>query len=334
MKCTSAEIKRMARESLRGHWGMMIGAYVLMILLIYAVEMPFAVVLELNNSLGIAIAFSLVSVLIGLVSLILQSGVLWMHMNLARGQEINLGMMFSQFKNRAYRFILASLLVGLIAILCFVPGYVLLVWGILFDEAAMAGVSGLLLIAGTVVYLLLLLRFTLIMYLFMDYPDMGVITAFRESAELMKGNKGRVFYIGLSFIGWVCLGTLSCGIGLLWIMPYMAQTMVQFYLDVKGETQQSQSYENRHSEGMAVAAMVLGIVGLVMSFCVYPGFICGALGIILGILSRGGEMTYPGCGKAGIILGSIAAVISFIAIFVWIGMAGYMTVFGKYYYYY
>ena len=29
------------------------------------------------------------------------------------------------------------------------------------------------------------------------------------------------------------LAVLSCGIGLLWLMPYMQQTMVSFYLDVQ-----------------------------------------------------------------------------------------------------
>ena len=49
----------------------------------------------------------------------------------------------------------------------------------------------------------------------------------------MEGNKLRLLYLQLSFIGFYLLAVLSCGIGLLWLMPYMQQTTVSFYLDVQ-----------------------------------------------------------------------------------------------------
>ena len=49
----------------------------------------------------------------------------------------------------------------------------------------------------------------------------------------MEGNKLRLLYLRLSFLGFYLLAVLSCGIGLLWLMPYMQQTMVSFYLDVQ-----------------------------------------------------------------------------------------------------
>ena len=97
------------------------------------------------------------------------------------------------------------------------------------------------------------------------------------------------------------------------------------------EYELNQSYVNKHSNGMAIAALALGIAGLVMSFCIYPGFILGSLGIIFGILSRGGEITYPGYGKAGIVLGILAIFISIIAIFVWASLFSYVLVYGKYF---
>ena len=81
------------------------------------------------------------------------------------------------------------------------------------------------------------------------------------------------------------------------------------------EYELNHSYMERRSAGMAVAALVLGILGLVMSFCVYPGFIFGSLAIILGLLSRGGEMTTSGMAKAGITLGILAIIISIAAFF-------------------
>lgn len=48
----------------------------------------------------------------------------------------------------------------------------------------------------------------------------------------MSGNKGRLFYIYLSYIPFLFLGTLSCGIALLWVIPYMNATLAEFYMDI------------------------------------------------------------------------------------------------------
>ena len=39
----------------------------------------------------------------------------------------------------------------------------------------------------------------------------------------------------LSFIGWGILSILSCGIGLLWLIPYMQAADAAFYEEVKAE---------------------------------------------------------------------------------------------------
>lgn len=53
-----------------------------------------------------------------------------------------------------------------------------------------------------------------------------------ESRLLMKGHKGRLFYIYLSFIGWGFLATLTFGIGYLWLLPYRNATLAAFYNDI------------------------------------------------------------------------------------------------------
>lgn len=68
------------------------------------------------------------------------------------------------------------------------------------------------------------------------------------------------------------------------------------------------SYIDKRSSSMALASLVMGIVGLVMSCCIYPAIIFGSLAIIFALLSRGGELTTNGYGKAGLILGIIAIV--------------------------
>ena len=55
---------------------------------------------------------------------------------------------------------------------------------------------------------------------------------FKKSMELMKGNMWRLFHLEFSFLPLILLSFLTCGIGLLWLMPYMHMASTNFYLDL------------------------------------------------------------------------------------------------------
>ncbi len=77
-------------------------------------------------------------------------------------------------------------------------------------------------------------RYALAPYLMAENPDIGVMEAISRSKELMRGNKGRLFCLHFSFIGWSLLCTLTLGIGTLWLAPYRKIAETAFYLDVTG----------------------------------------------------------------------------------------------------
>ena len=60
-------------------------------------------------------------------------------------------------------------------------------------------------------------------------PDLGYMEAIKKSKEIMKGHKMEYFLLNLSFIGWILLGVLTCGILYFWLMPYMSVTQCNFY---------------------------------------------------------------------------------------------------------
>jgi len=49
---------------------------------------------------------------------------------------------------------------------------------------------------------------------------------------MMKGYKGKLFVLNLSFFGWALLCSLTFGIGYLWLVPYMRSTETAFYLEL------------------------------------------------------------------------------------------------------
>ena len=79
-------------------------------------------------------------------------------------------------------------------------------------------------------------RYALAPYLMAENPDMDVMEAIAHSKELMDGNKGRLFCLQLSFIGWRLLCVLTLGIGYLWLAPYQNAAEAAFYLEVTGRT--------------------------------------------------------------------------------------------------
>ena len=70
-------------------------------------------------------------------------------------------------------------------------------------------------------------------YILKDNPEMKNNAAIEESMRIMNGHKLELFLLDLSFIGWALLSFLTCGIGFLWLTPYMNMARVNFYEDLK-----------------------------------------------------------------------------------------------------
>lgn len=70
-------------------------------------------------------------------------------------------------------------------------------------------------------------------YILHDNPEMGVSDSLRRSQQMMKGYKTKLFLLDLSFIGWLLLGFITFGIGLLWVCPYMETARAKFYEELK-----------------------------------------------------------------------------------------------------
>lgn len=66
--------------------------------------------------------------------------------------------------------------------------------------------------------------------------DIGGTDAITKSREMMDGHKFRLFKLHFSFIGWIILGILTFGVGLIFIAPYIKAAEAEFYLDLVGES--------------------------------------------------------------------------------------------------
>lgn len=210
------ELKSNARACLKGKWGTAILACVIFSLLIGGSGSTGAASSSIDYQsiqissgasaaiftggffivLGIVIVLSIVfsPVLLGYTSF---------QLKLSNGESPKIGELFSLYKNNMIR---AFLFIVLKNVLIFL-------WSLLF------------LVPGIVAHY----RYAMAEYLMVQEPNLSGREAIAASKEMMRGHKGELFVLELSFLGWALLSVLTLGIGLLWLMPYMAQTEAQFF---------------------------------------------------------------------------------------------------------
>lgn len=83
--------------------------------------------------------------------------------------------------------------------------------------------------------IILTLSYSLVPIIIIKKPELGIVETLKYSREKMQGHKLDAFVLGLSFIGWAILGTLTFGILYIWLYPYMQLTFTKFYLNILGE---------------------------------------------------------------------------------------------------
>lgn len=79
------------------------------------------------------------------------------------------------------------------------------------------------------------LQLMLVPYLLAENPYMSSRRARQLSAAMTQGEKGRIFVLGLSFLGWALLGALLCGIGTLFVSPYIQATYAELYAALRAK---------------------------------------------------------------------------------------------------
>lgn len=75
--------------------------------------------------------------------------------------------------------------------------------------------------------------YSMVPYLLTDNPNMSYGRALKLSMDMTRGEKGDIFVLDLSFIGWYLLGLMACGIGIIFVTPYYFATKAELYLALR-----------------------------------------------------------------------------------------------------
>ena len=69
-------------------------------------------------------------------------------------------------------------------------------------------------------------------FIMAEHPEMNANECITMSKEIMHGHKMELFFLELSFIGWIFLAIFTLGIGNVFLTPYITAARAAFYRDI------------------------------------------------------------------------------------------------------
>lgn len=229
---SSAELKAIAKTQLFGNYGTLIGAAVLVgVITQFMAFLPD--IFAGTQTIPQLILYYLIGFIVSIFTGLFVSGEAFMYLKLVCRQQISVSDVFYGFKVHPDKALLIQLVIAAVTYVCQIPM-------LIFNQLALRNItnggymllSSVFTIIGTVILVIVSLTFSQAYYLLQDFPQYSAKELLQMSRQIMKGHKARLFYIELSFVPLLLLGILSCCIGLLWIIPYMASVKANFYMDL------------------------------------------------------------------------------------------------------
>ena len=222
---SSGVYKSLALDKLRGNWGDFICAT----LIYLAITGLFSFSSNMINIDGIGtdngtgfliigvIAIILLSLLVTVFQGVLQVGIYKIGFDYAEDNRTSINRLWSGFMcfgKIAVFYLVYNLLTVLLSLLLIIPG------------------------------IIFYYTYCMVPLILADNPEMDLMDAVNLSARMMKGNKMNYFFLGMSFIGWILLSSCcSCGIGMIFIIPYQTVAQVLFYKDILSEIENDRLYD-------------------------------------------------------------------------------------------
>lgn len=77
------------------------------------------------------------------------------------------------------------------------------------------------------------LSYSMTPFILQDDPTISGNAAIEKSMRMMDGHKMDLFWLFLSFIGWIILSIMTFGIGFILLEPYINSSVAHFYEDLK-----------------------------------------------------------------------------------------------------
>ena len=240
---SNAELKELARMQMSGKLGILILAmvieYAITYLAVFLVSKIIPAVSPMTAVLNYVVTF-----IVQLLAFVLQVGTCLLHLHASCDMPCSISDLFYGFQNSPDKAIKIGVILAVINAVCMLPCDLMQgdmnrilntqITSYAQMEAVYSSLASfyMVMLLCMIVYFVATLPFFPVFYMLLDFPNYTAGTVLKRSIQLMKGNKLRYVSLQLSFLPLVFLSVFTCGIALLWIIPYMEMTATNFYLDL------------------------------------------------------------------------------------------------------
>lgn len=252
---TISGIRGKAKDLMLGNYRLASGAFVLMLMVVYAISsivwdayknnmtllltnsvnaqemgMPFVKTLLINMLFS-----DFVSIVVNVFSDLMLVGFIYLIVEIFRNKQIKISDMFYAFKNHPDKVIIMSIIFSVCKILLLLPAN--LISSFNADEALFslspASLSWLaLFVLGHICYIIFWLNCAMCYLIYIDDNELSAIECMKKSFYIMRGSVVRFFLMILSFAGYYILGMVSFGIGFMYVTPVIVMAIIVFYKDI------------------------------------------------------------------------------------------------------
>lgn len=220
---SASELKKKALSSLKNNWSNPLIISLLFVLITGAIASAVSgIILVITIIPGIILALFMdsvavmiiikgihyiLSLLVNLIIVPLSLGYINYFLMFTKRQKPEIQNLFDGYKKSFGNSIIASLLMG---IYIFLWSLLLIVPGIIKSFS-----------------------YSMTFYIIAENPTISATDALKRSEKMMEGHKMDYFILNLSFIGWLILSLFTCGIGVIFLNPYIETAKAHFYLTLK-----------------------------------------------------------------------------------------------------
>lgn len=228
---TRAELKDLAKARLEGRYSAAIVAILSVECIRLLVSYSIALIIPGTDFLSYIISL-LASAVTAVFLGIYQTGLSLFFLKIACKQHARTDDIFYGMRYQPSRSITVSLVITAANFICLTPYQVLATLYLNTRQSTYLILTLILAVLGLLIYIPVSLILSQSYFLLLDFPDYSGTKALSASCKIMKGHMGRLFGIQVTFLPLMLLGVLTCGIGMLWVTPYMNTTYALFFLDI------------------------------------------------------------------------------------------------------
>lgn len=253
---SAARLRDDAKGFLNGNYGRAIGVAMIFVCFNYLVDMVLNIfdqiltvgfvsagMLSDTAVLVMDIVYGVISLALSIVIAVFSMGMSLFYLKLGCRANAAASDLFVGFKENMSRSFAISFRVSGVIGLVMLPGTVMssYYWATRYDYALYA--AAICIFVGGIIAIYISLNYQMSYFIMHDFAEYSAAEVVSASRKKMKGHKGRLFRLELSFIPYILLAVLTLGIGMLWVYPLMQEARAQFYLDLMNPQKVSGEWE-------------------------------------------------------------------------------------------